>query len=107
MASNTSVGSGSSSRTRSRASPLLHQVVCYHNEVAPLRVVRFDGLTKGKHFYGCSYWPTCGFFKWVDEIAKLEAEKDELKEKIRRLKARKEKLVDEVVEMGIATTETN
>ncbi|KAL2933322.1 Rho GTPase-activating protein gacT [Bienertia sinuspersici] len=107
MASHTSIGSSSSSRTRSRAFPLPHHVVCYHNEVAPLRVVR-----------------TCGFFKWLDEvddvrelqqiigemrdcqIAELNAEKDELKEKIRRLKAKKEKLVDEVEEMGIATTET-
>ncbi|KAL2923882.1 Endonuclease 8-like 3 [Bienertia sinuspersici] len=121
MASHTSI---SSSRTRSRASPLPHQVVCYHNEVVPLRVVRYDGPTKGKHFYGCSYWPrTCGFFKWLDEvddvrelqqivgerdcqIAELNTEKDELKEKVRRLKDKKEKLVDEVEEMGIATAET-
>ena len=38
------------------------------------------------------------------QIVELEMEKDELKEKIRRLKAKKEKLVNEVEE--IATTET-
>ncbi|KAL2932905.1 V-type ATP synthase subunit I [Bienertia sinuspersici] len=77
MASHTSIDSGSSSRTRSRSFPLPHQVVCYHNEVALPRM-----------------------------NAELEAEKDELKEKIRRLKAKKEKLVDEVEEMGVPTIET-
>uniref|UniRef100_A0A803N433 Zinc finger GRF-type domain-containing protein n=1 Tax=Chenopodium quinoa TaxID=63459 RepID=A0A803N433_CHEQI len=53
--------SGSStSRSRSRLSPFPHQVVCYHNEVAPLRMVKYDGPTKGKRFYGCSYWPCVG-----------------------------------------------
>uniref|UniRef100_A0A803NEY2 GRF-type domain-containing protein n=1 Tax=Chenopodium quinoa TaxID=63459 RepID=A0A803NEY2_CHEQI len=33
--------------------------------------LRYDGPTKGKRFFGCSYWPeqrTCGFFKWADEV---------------------------------------
>ncbi|KAL2898932.1 DNA topoisomerase 3-alpha, partial [Bienertia sinuspersici] len=48
------------------------QVLCYHDEVAPLRVVRFNGPTAGKRFYGCSYWPkTCGFFKWADEVNEI------------------------------------
>ncbi|KAL2923532.1 DNA topoisomerase 3-alpha [Bienertia sinuspersici] len=102
------------------------QVLCYHNQIAPLRTVKYDGPTKGKRFYGCSYWPehrTCGFFKWVDEIdevgelqmllqqkdskiAELQQEMEEMKQKVKRLKAKKEKLQDEVGEMGVATTET-
>uniref|UniRef100_A0A803LR25 Uncharacterized protein n=1 Tax=Chenopodium quinoa TaxID=63459 RepID=A0A803LR25_CHEQI len=65
---------------------------------------------------------TCGFFKWADEvddvrnlqhlvmeketrICELEYEMDMMKDKVKRLKAKKEKLVEEVEEMGIATTE--
>uniref|UniRef100_A0A803LPI8 GRF-type domain-containing protein n=1 Tax=Chenopodium quinoa TaxID=63459 RepID=A0A803LPI8_CHEQI len=97
MASHNSIGSSSRSRSKQTSSS---QVVCYHNEIAPLRTVRYDGPTKGKRFFGCSYWPeqrTCGFFKWADEV-------DD--DKVKRLKAKKEKLVEEVEEMGIATTET-
>ncbi|KAL2938278.1 DNA topoisomerase 3-alpha [Bienertia sinuspersici] len=125
MASHQSIGSGSSSKS-GKSSSMGQQVLCYHNQIAPLRTVKYDGPTKGKRFYGCSYWPeqrTCGFFKWVDEIdevgdlqmllqqkdskiAELEQEMEELKQKVKRLKAKKEKLQDEVGEMGIATTET-
>uniref|UniRef100_A0A803LVR0 Uncharacterized protein n=1 Tax=Chenopodium quinoa TaxID=63459 RepID=A0A803LVR0_CHEQI len=66
---------------------------------------------------------TCGFFKWADEvddvrdlqhivleketrICELEYELDIMKEKVKRLKAKKEKLFEEVEEMGITTTET-
>ncbi|KAL2932978.1 Protein ZGRF1, partial [Bienertia sinuspersici] len=48
--------------------PPTHQVVCYHNKVAPLRMVRFDGPTKGKHFYGCSY----SVVDEVDNVCKLQ-----------------------------------
>uniref|UniRef100_A0A803MU94 GRF-type domain-containing protein n=1 Tax=Chenopodium quinoa TaxID=63459 RepID=A0A803MU94_CHEQI len=123
MASHNSIGSSSRSRSKQTSSS---QVVCYHNEIAPLRTVHYDGPTKGKRFFGCSYWPeqrTCGFFKWADEvddvcdlqhlvmeketrICELEYEMDMMKDKVKRLKAKKEKLVEEVEEMGIATTET-
>uniref|UniRef100_A0A803L7U1 GRF-type domain-containing protein n=1 Tax=Chenopodium quinoa TaxID=63459 RepID=A0A803L7U1_CHEQI len=123
MASHNSIGSSSRSRSKQTSSS---QVVCYHNEISPLRTVRYDGPTKGKRFFGCSYWPeqrTCGFFKWADEvddvrdlqhlvmeketrICELEYEMDMMKDKVKRLKANKEKLVEEVEEMGIATTET-
>uniref|UniRef100_A0A803N2H7 Uncharacterized protein n=1 Tax=Chenopodium quinoa TaxID=63459 RepID=A0A803N2H7_CHEQI len=39
-------------------------------------------------------------------ICELEYELDMMKDKVKRLKANKEKLVEEVEEMGIATTET-
>uniref|UniRef100_A0A803N9T0 GRF-type domain-containing protein n=1 Tax=Chenopodium quinoa TaxID=63459 RepID=A0A803N9T0_CHEQI len=64
-----SVGSGSRFRSRGNSSPM--QVYCNHDKVAPLRTVRHDGPTKGKRFYGCSYWPeqrTCSFFKWYDVV---------------------------------------
>uniref|UniRef100_A0A803MI96 GRF-type domain-containing protein n=1 Tax=Chenopodium quinoa TaxID=63459 RepID=A0A803MI96_CHEQI len=99
-------------------------VYCYHDEVAPLRTVKYDGPTKGKLFYGCSFWPrTCGFFKWVDEvddirdlksrivdknliIMELEDKLELVKEKVKKLKAKQEKLVDDVAEVGIVATET-
>uniref|UniRef100_A0A803MXS1 GRF-type domain-containing protein n=1 Tax=Chenopodium quinoa TaxID=63459 RepID=A0A803MXS1_CHEQI len=132
MASQLSAGFGSS-RSRSKGISSPAKLVCYHNEFAPLRTVRYDGPTKGKRFYGCSYWceqKTCGFFKWADEvddvrdlqqiviekeetISELEHQVDMLKQeqelmrdKVKKLKAKKEKLFEEVEEMGIATTET-
>uniref|UniRef100_A0A803MWV0 GRF-type domain-containing protein n=1 Tax=Chenopodium quinoa TaxID=63459 RepID=A0A803MWV0_CHEQI len=132
MASRLFFGSGSSrSRFRGNSSPA--KLVCYHNEFAPLRTVRYDGPTKGKRFYGCSYRPeqkTCGFFKWADEvddvrdvqqiviekeetISDLEHQVDMLKQeievmrdKVKKLKVKKEKLFKEVEEMGITTTGT-
>ncbi|KAL2940303.1 Endonuclease 8-like 3 [Bienertia sinuspersici] len=79
-------------------------VKCFHEEEAPLRVVRFNGPTIGKHFYGCAHWPrTCGFFKWAEEvddivelqqkmfekdvtIVELQMENDMLKELMKGLK---------------------
>ncbi|KMT01480.1 hypothetical protein BVRB_9g214870 [Beta vulgaris subsp. vulgaris] len=124
MASNTTTGSSSYRSNRSTRSKSGGQMVCYHQQIAPIRVVRVEGPTKGKRFYGCAYWPaTCGFFKWADElddvgelqhgifvrdgfIQELEDQNILLREKIKKLKMKQEKLVDEVEEMGIATTET-
>ncbi|KAL2898818.1 Protein ZGRF1 [Bienertia sinuspersici] len=123
MASHQSIGSGSSSKY-GKSSSMDQQVLCYHNQIAPLRTVKYGGPTKGKRFYGCSYWPrTCRFFKWVDEIdevgdlqmllqqkdskiAELEQEVEEMKQKVKRLKAKKVKLQAEVREIGIATSGT-
>ncbi|KAL2930897.1 DNA topoisomerase 3-alpha [Bienertia sinuspersici] len=64
MVSQNSSASGSSSQYR-LSGPV---VKCYHNEVAPLRVVRHNGPRLGMKFYACAYWPaTCGFFSWVDD----------------------------------------
>uniref|UniRef100_A0A803L7M5 GRF-type domain-containing protein n=1 Tax=Chenopodium quinoa TaxID=63459 RepID=A0A803L7M5_CHEQI len=96
-------GSGSRSRSKGNSSPA--QVYCYHDEVAPLRTVRHNGPTKGKRFYGCSYWP----FRVLDKdprLCELEDENDSLREKVKKLKAKKEELEDKVAQMGIATTET-
>ncbi|KAL2942620.1 Protein ZGRF1 [Bienertia sinuspersici] len=79
------------------------QVLCYHNQIAPLRTVKYDGPTKGKCYYGCSYWPNRGhayfsnglmkLMKLKDsKIAEVEQEMEELKQKVKRLKAKKEKL---------------
>uniref|UniRef100_A0A803N1D8 GRF-type domain-containing protein n=1 Tax=Chenopodium quinoa TaxID=63459 RepID=A0A803N1D8_CHEQI len=129
MASHVSIGSASKSKSRGRANSAqsqLGQVYCYHDEVAPLRAVRHDGPTKGKRFYGCSYWPeqrTCGYFKWHDEvddvrvvqqaiadkgstIMELKDENMCLRDRVKKLKSKKEVLEDEVAEMGIATTKT-
>ncbi|KAL2905685.1 DNA topoisomerase 3-alpha, partial [Bienertia sinuspersici] len=91
MASQQSMNSGSSSMSKSRSrSGSMPQLVCYHNDIAPTRVVKHDGPTRGKQFYGCSHWPrTCGFFKWADEsdeIAELELENSLLQEKVKELK---------------------
>ncbi|KAL2937697.1 hypothetical protein RDABS01_021146, partial [Bienertia sinuspersici] len=97
------------------ATPLFYQVLYCHNEGAPLRMIRYEGTTEGKR--------ARRFFKWVDkfdnvcelqqvvlerdtQIIELEIEKDALKEKIRRLKAKKETLFNEVEEMRMAITET-
>ncbi|KAL2933858.1 DNA topoisomerase 3-alpha [Bienertia sinuspersici] len=64
MASNVSGGSGSSAQ--GRGGP---QVLCYHNEIAPLREVKHSCMNLGRKFYGCGYWPrSCGFFKWAEEV---------------------------------------
>ncbi|KAL2906808.1 DNA topoisomerase 3-alpha [Bienertia sinuspersici] len=133
MASNVSGGSGSSAQ--SRGGP---QVLCYHNEIAPLREVKHSCINQGREFYGCEYWPvrirfvtfchcliyqrSCGFFKWAEEvnevrdlqlmlleentIFKLEHDKYLLDEKVKKLKQKKTKLVDQVEELSIENTET-
>ncbi|KAL2900068.1 Protein ZGRF1 [Bienertia sinuspersici] len=118
MASSQSAG-GSSSMSRSRSGSQLPQLRCYHDEVAPIRVVKHHGPTLGKRFYGCGRWPrTCGFFKWVDEpdevtelqfrlfekdteISQLEMEKQMLDEKVRRLKQTNLKIQDQVEELAL------
>ncbi|KAL2943500.1 DNA topoisomerase 3 [Bienertia sinuspersici] len=77
---------------------------CYHNVVALLKVVKFNGPIIGKRFYGCAYWPrTYEFFKWADEvddarelqykllerdteIVELEMEKESLEGKMKLLR---------------------
>ncbi|KAL2898828.1 Protein ZGRF1 [Bienertia sinuspersici] len=119
MASHQSIGSGSSLKY-GKSSSMDQQVLCYHNQIAPLRTVKYGGPTKGKRFMVVL---TGRFFKWVDEInevgdlqmllqqkdskiTELEQEVEELKQKVKRLKAKKVKLQDEVREIGIATSGT-
>ncbi|KAL2894778.1 DNA topoisomerase 3-alpha [Bienertia sinuspersici] len=115
-----STGSGGSGSSRSKNE---RQVLCYHDEVAPLRVVRFNGPTAGKRFYGCSYWPkTCGFFKWADqvneirdlqykcfekdtEIANLEMNNNMLEEKVKKQKEIISKQEDQIQQLAIESTE--
>ncbi|KAL2905883.1 DNA topoisomerase 3-alpha [Bienertia sinuspersici] len=58
-------------------------MLCYHNDVLLIRIIKHDGPTRGKRFYGYSHWlRTCGFFKWeneCDELFEKETEIDELK----------------------------
>ncbi|KAL2921677.1 DNA topoisomerase 3-alpha [Bienertia sinuspersici] len=62
--------SGSRSRSIPSSSP---PVKCFHDEIAPLRTVKFHGPTRGKRFYGYPYWPrTCGYFKWADEVDEVK-----------------------------------
>ncbi|KAL2904619.1 Testis-expressed protein 9 [Bienertia sinuspersici] len=61
------------------------QVLCYHDEVVPLRVVRFNGPTAGKYFHGCSYWPYKCFEKDT-KIADLEMNINMLEEKVKKQK---------------------
>ncbi|KAL2894086.1 DNA topoisomerase 3-alpha, partial [Bienertia sinuspersici] len=110
----------SESRSRSNGKP---HVLCFHQDVAPLRTVKVQGPTRGKHFYGCSHWPnSSGFFKLADEedrvqelqflllerdtrIVKLEILIEELENEVNNLKQAKWKLEDDVVEMAIENTE--
>ncbi|KAL2902191.1 DNA topoisomerase 3-alpha [Bienertia sinuspersici] len=114
------MASSSESRSRRNGNP---HVLCFHQDLAPLRTVKVQGLTRGKHFYGCSRWPnSCGFFKWEDEedrvqelqfllfkrdtrIAKLEILIEELENEVNNLKETKWKLEDDVVELAIDNTE--
>ncbi|KAL2934426.1 Protein ZGRF1 [Bienertia sinuspersici] len=62
------------------------QVLCYHNKIAPLRMVKYDGPTKGKRFYGCSYWPrTCRFSNALMKLMKLVSCKCCCKRRIQKL----------------------
>uniref|UniRef100_A0A803MZS2 GRF-type domain-containing protein n=1 Tax=Chenopodium quinoa TaxID=63459 RepID=A0A803MZS2_CHEQI len=106
---------GSSSQSKNSGSPHL-PLYCYHDEVAPLRIVKVDDPTKGKRFTVVLFGRTCGFIKWMDEvddirvlqshimdknstINELEDKLDLVKEKVRKLKAKQEELVDEVAEV--------
>ncbi|KAL2894727.1 DNA topoisomerase 3-alpha [Bienertia sinuspersici] len=56
----------SSSELRSRSNGKPH-VLCFNQDLTPLRTVKVQSPTSGKHFYGCSHWlNSCGFFKWAD-----------------------------------------
>ncbi|KAL2942047.1 DNA topoisomerase 3-alpha [Bienertia sinuspersici] len=115
-----SSGSGGSGSSRSKNE---RQVLCYHDEVALMRVVRFNGSTAGKQFYGRSYWlKTCSFFKWADEvneirdlqykcfekdseITDLEMNNNMLEEKVKRQKEIISKQEDQIQELAIVNTE--
>ncbi|KAL2893193.1 DNA topoisomerase 3-alpha [Bienertia sinuspersici] len=116
MATQNSAGSTSfsASRSRSRGSTgSIELVKCYHNEVAPLRTVRFNGPTQGKR--------TCGFFNWADEvdtmnelqfmvferdtiISELEYEKELLEADVKNLRKKGEELQDQVNELAMENT---
>ncbi|KAL2929705.1 DNA topoisomerase 3-alpha [Bienertia sinuspersici] len=116
MATQNSAGSASfsASRSRSRGSTgAIEPKKCYHNEVAPLRTVRFNGPTQGKR--------TCGFFKWADEvdtvnelqfmvferdkiISELEYEKELLDVDVKKLRKKGEELQDQVNELAMENT---
>ncbi|KAL2935420.1 Protein ZGRF1, partial [Bienertia sinuspersici] len=112
-----------------------NHLYCYHNKIASLRVVRFQGPKMGKRFYECSFWPvstfflvicvidvTRGYFRWADEvnderemrflllvkdtkIAELEQEIDMLQMKVKEVKKQNAELEDLVHEVGIECTE--
>ncbi|KAL2897918.1 Endonuclease 8-like 3, partial [Bienertia sinuspersici] len=107
--------SASSSPSQSRlSSPVLK---CYHNEVAPLRVVRHNGPRLGMKFYACAYWPkaTCGFFSWVDDANLIQdmqfqiLDKDitiaDLENEMKMIKEENENLKDQLAEVGIECNE--
>ncbi|KAL2925438.1 Protein ZGRF1 [Bienertia sinuspersici] len=120
MASLNSTRSGSSHNT----GPGNH-IYCYHNEIAPLRVVRFQGPKMGKRFCGCSFWPVSNFFSyciWADKmnderevrflllekdtkIVELEHEIDMLQLKLKEVEKQNAELEDLVHEVGIERTE--
>ncbi|KAL2925551.1 Upstream stimulatory factor 1, partial [Bienertia sinuspersici] len=126
MASQQSMNSNSSSMSKSRSkSSSMPQLLCYHNDIAPIRVIKHDG---------CSHWPgfnnivkicqrTCGFFKWVDEfdevrelqfklfekdteIAELELENSLLQQKVKELKQTNLKNRDQLEEILLENSVT-
>ncbi|KAL2894721.1 Protein ZGRF1, partial [Bienertia sinuspersici] len=87
--SHQSIGSGSS-RSRSEQNRV---VLCYHNEPAPVKTVRYNGPTLGRRFYGCPNWPnnTCGFFRWADEV-----------DDIRQLQFKIQEYITEIAELQMS-----
>ncbi|KAL2922430.1 DNA topoisomerase 3-alpha [Bienertia sinuspersici] len=120
----------SSSESRSCSNDKPH-VLCFLQDLAPLRTVKVQGLTRGKRFYGCSYWPgffenyvhnSYAFFKWEDEedrvqelqyllfemdtrIDELEILIEELENDVKKLKETNWKLEYDVAKMAIENTE--
>ncbi|KAL2905380.1 Translation initiation factor IF-2 [Bienertia sinuspersici] len=107
MASHQSHSDGSSSCSRSLSFAQAPLVKCFHEEEAPLRVVRFNGPTVGKRFYGCAHWPEVDeivelqqkMFEKVVNIAMLQMEND-------MLERTNERLEKDVAELAIENTET-
>ncbi|KAL2945423.1 DNA-(apurinic or apyrimidinic site) lyase 2 [Bienertia sinuspersici] len=96
MASQQSMNSNSSSMSKSRSrSGSMPQLLCYH-DIAPIRVVKHDGPTRGKRFYGCSHWP----------IAELELENSLLQEKVKELKQTNLKNRDQLEEILLENSVT-
>ncbi|KAL2944060.1 Rab11 family-interacting protein 4A [Bienertia sinuspersici] len=83
------MASSSESRSCSNGKP---HVLCFHQDLAPLRTLKVQGPTRGKRFYGCSHWP-------------LEILIEELENDVKKLKETNWKLEDEVAEMAIVNTE--
>ncbi|KAL2935379.1 Upstream stimulatory factor 1 [Bienertia sinuspersici] len=96
MASQQSTNSNSSSMSKSRSrSGSMPQLLCYHNDIAPIRVVKHDGPTRGKRFlwlltlaYESDEVRELQFklFEKDTEIAELELENSLLQEKVKELK---------------------
>ncbi|KAL2940032.1 Protein ZGRF1, partial [Bienertia sinuspersici] len=110
MASQQSMNSDSSSMSMSRSRfGSMPQLLCYHNDIAPIRVVKHDGPTRGKRFYGCSHWPInesdevrelqFKLFEKDTEIAELELENSLLQEKVKELKQTNLKNRDQLEEI--------
>ncbi|KAL2903107.1 DNA topoisomerase 3-alpha [Bienertia sinuspersici] len=116
MVTQMSMGSGSSVDSRGSR----HQFRCHCNKVAPLRTVKVRGPNHGRRFYGCINYPDhCGFMRWEDEvtdfqdlqlrvlekdtiISELEYEKEELHQIVKKLKGRKDiVLEDEMKELKL------
>ncbi|KAL2943409.1 DNA-(apurinic or apyrimidinic site) lyase 2 [Bienertia sinuspersici] len=81
-------------------------MVCYHNELAPLRVVRHPGPNMGKRFYGYPYWPCNDIrdlkYQLLEKeciISELQHENDMLRAVVGNLKkkfSQKQDVVDEL-----------
>ncbi|KAL2899744.1 Endonuclease 8-like 3, partial [Bienertia sinuspersici] len=111
--SQNSSASGSSSQSR-LSGPVLK---CYHNEVAPLRIVRHNGPRMGIKFYACAYSPkaTCSVFSWVDDANLIQdmqfqiLDKDttiaDLESEVKMLKEENENLEELLAEVGIECNE--
>ncbi|KAL2929309.1 Protein ZGRF1, partial [Bienertia sinuspersici] len=118
MASQQSMNSDSSSMSKSKSrSGSMPQLLCYHNDIAPIRVVKHDGPTRGKRFYGCSHliWTDESnevrelqfkLFEKDTEIAVLELENSLLQEKVKELKQTNLKNHDQLEEILLENSVT-
>ncbi|KAL2899327.1 DNA-(apurinic or apyrimidinic site) lyase 2 [Bienertia sinuspersici] len=100
------------SRSRSNGKP---HVLCFHQDLVPLRTVKVRGPTRGKRFYGCSHWPADEkdrvqelqflLFEKDTRIAELQILIEELENEVKNLKQANWKLEDDVAKMAIENTE--
>ncbi|KAL2899331.1 TNF receptor-associated factor 6, partial [Bienertia sinuspersici] len=96
------MASRSESRSRSNGKP---HVLCFHQDLVPLRTVKVRGPTRGKHEEDRVQELQFLLFEKDTRIAELQMLIEELENEVKNLKQANWKLEDDVAEMAIENTE--
>ncbi|KAL2922999.1 Serine/threonine-protein kinase ATM [Bienertia sinuspersici] len=89
------------------------QLLCYHNDIAPIRVVKHDGPTRGKRFY--AHWPmnlmqfvncNSSCLKKILRLLNWSFENSLLQEKVKELKQTNLKNRDQLEEILLENSVT-